>query len=498
MKKIIVIGSGFAGMSAACFLAKAGHDVTVLEKNQTAGGRGSAFCEAGFTFDMGPSWYWMPDVFERFFQKFGKTTADFYSLKRLDPSYRVFWKDETTDVPANFSALQNLFENYEAGAGNRLKTFLEEARFKYEAAMQNFVFKPGISPLEFAHFNVLKAALKLDLLTSIHHHVRKFFSHPKLLQLVEFPILFLGALPQNTPALYTLMNYADMQLGTWYPAGGMVQIANAMQQLAESLGVRFLFDEAATQIEVQHSKAKGVSSGNNFYEADVVIAACDYHHAEQQLLPKAFRNYSESYWESRKMAPSCMLFYVGIQKKVPGLEHHNLFFDAPFSAHAAALYDVPELPAEPLMYVCCPSKTDDSVAPSGCENLFILIPIAAGLEVYKNERERYFQMALQRIESRTKSSISSDVVYRKSFATSDFKTVYNAFKGNAYGLSNTLMQTAFLKPSIKNKKLNNLFYAGQLTVPGPGVPPALISGEIVARQLLSTFKKSKKDAVALS
>lgn len=489
MEKVIVIGSGFAGMSSACFLAKAGCEVTVIEKNAQPGGRARSFTDAGFTYDMGPSWYWMPDVFERFFNQFGKTTADYYELLRLDPSYRVIWNDETIDIPAVYADLRNLFESKEKGAALKLDAFLKEAAYKYNAGINNFVHKPGLSFTEFMRWDVVRSAFKIDLLSSMHKHVRQYFKDPKLLQLVEFPILFLGALPQNTPALYSLMNYADMKLGTWYPKGGMVQIVNAMHELAVSLGVSFKLDEMVTHIEVAEGKASAVVTNKGNYNCDTVVVACDYHHAEEKLVPAEYRNYDEKYWDSRSMAPSSILFYLGINKRVNKLQHHNLFFDAPFEQHAADLYTQPQWPQDPLMYVCCPSKTDDNVAPEGCENLFVLIPVAPGLEDTEATREQYYSIIIDKLEKRTGQNIRDAVIFKRSYAHNDFINDYNAYKGNAYGLANTLMQTAVLKPSIKNKKLHNLFYTGQLTVPGPGVPPSLISGEVVAKQIMQSVHK---------
>lgn len=488
MNTVTIIGSGFAGLSAACFLAKQGATVTVLEKNEQPGGRARSFTAGGFTYDMGPSWYWMPDVFERFFQQFGTTPREFYHLIRLDPSYQVIWADETIPIPADMQALRQLFDRLEPGAGARLDAFLKEAAYKYDAGINKLVYKPGLSITEFMRRDVLSALFKIDLLSSIHTHVRKYFRHPKLLQLTEFPILFLGALPENTPALYSLMNYADMQLGTWYPQGGMVKIVDAMYAVAKSLGVQFRFNEPAEKIVCAGTEVISVETAHSSYRADAVIAACDYHHADRYLLDPVYSNYSESYWNSRKMAPSCLLYYVGVNKRLDNLEHHNLFFDAPFDQHAAALYTNPSWPAEPLMYVCCPSKTDATVAPEGCENLFILIPVAPGLEDTEAIRERYFDIAVTRIEQRTGQSFRDAIVYKRSYAGNNFIDDYHAFKGNAYGLANTLNQTAILKPGIRNKKLHNLFYTGQLTVPGPGVPPALISGEVVAHQVQQLLK----------
>ncbi len=489
MEKVIVIGSGFAGLSAACFLASNGADVTVIEKNEQAGGRARVFRKNGFVFDMGPSWYWMPDVFERFFNQFGKSAKDYYTLKRLDPSYRVFWEDEVVDIPADFTALQAFFDEKEAGAGKKLEAFLKEAAYKYDAGINKFVHKPGLSITEFMSWDVLSSLFKIDMFTSMHSHVRSYFKHPKLLQLTEFPILFLGALPKNTPALYSLMNYADMKLGTWYPDGGMGKIVDGMYELAQSLGVQFKFNEPVVKINAWGTEATGVTTDYGIYSSDAVVVACDYHHADSELLDDEFKNYSEEYWDKRSMAPSCLLYYIGLNKKLDGLEHHNLFFDAPFDKHAAELYTTPKWPDNPLMYVCCPSKTDDSVAPEGCENLFALIPVAPGMEDNEQIKEQYYKIIMRRLEKRLGTNIQDAVVYKRCYAYNDFVGDYNAYKGNAYGLANTLTQTAILKPSIKNKKLINLYYTGQLTVPGPGVPPSLISGEVVANQLLHQLKQ---------
>lgn len=492
MKKVVVIGSGFAGMSAACFMAKAGWNVTVLEKNDMPGGRARQLKEAGFTFDMGPSWYWMPDVFEHFFNCFGKKTADYYQLQRLDPSYRVYWKDDEMDIPADYPAIKNLFEKIEPGGGNALDRFLQEAAYKYDVGINKLVYKPGQSLTEFADADLIKGVFKLDVFTSMKKHIGKYFKHPKLQQLLEFPVLFLGALPADTPALYSLMNYADIKLGTWYPEKGMYSIVNAMYSLATDLGVTFCFGHTVTAIQTGNGKAKTITvqkgSDNIMFEADAVIANADYHFTETKLLQENNRSYSEAYWNKRVMAPSCLLYYVGLNKKLAHVPHHSLFFDSSFEVHGNEIYKTPQWPAEPLFYVSVTSVSDDTVAPAGCENLFFLIPVAAGLQGDTEElREKYFEQILRRFENRTGQEIQSAMVYKRSYAVSDFVNDYNSFKGNAYGLANTLMQTAVLKPSLRSKKVSNLFYTGQLTVPGPGVPPSLISGEVVAKEVLKHF-----------
>lgn len=489
MKHITIIGSGFAGLSAAAYMAKEGHQVTVIEKNEQAGGRARSFESAGFTFDMGPSWYWMPDIFESFFKDFGKQPNDFYQLIRLDPSYQVLWEDLQLPLPANFTELKAVFESLEKGAGNQLELFLKEAAYKYEVGIHKFVEKPGLSITEFFTLDVAKSVFKIDLLTSIHTHVRKYFSNPKLIQIAEFPILFLGALPKNTPALYSLMNYADMKLGTWYPMGGMTELVKGMQQLAMNLGVQFKFNESVLSFEYQNKSISKIITDKNTYPTDAVIAACDYHHLETAVLAPTYRNYTDDYWEKRKMAPSSILIYLGINKKLKNILHHNLLFDAPFDQHAQELYTQPQWPSDPLMYVNCTSASDPSVAPEGNENLMVLIPTAPGLIDTEEIKEAYFKKAMAKLEKHFGEDIENHIVYKRIYAAKNFIADYHAFKGNAYGLANTLDQTAILKPSIKNKHLHNLIYAGQLTVPGPGVPPAIISGKLAAQLTLKNLNK---------
>lgn len=489
-KRVIVIGAGFAGLSAATSLANKGYDVTILEKNEMAGGRARVFQASGFTFDMGPSWYWMPDIFETYFARFGKKPSDYYNLIRLDPSYSViFGPNEAVDLPADMAGLKRLFESIEPGSGARLEEFLRQAAYKYDVGIHKFVWKPSRSITEFMSLKLLYDVARLDVFQSFASHARKFFSHPRLLQLIEFPILFLGATPQNTPAMYSLMNYAEMAMGTWYPMGGMHEIVKGMVSLAEEKGVKILLNQNVQQIELATGSlaARRIVTDKGVFEADVVVAGADYNHVETKLVDPRLRNYDDAYWKKRVMAPSSLLFYLGVNKRLPKLQHHNLFFDEDFTLHAEEIYTNPRWPSRPLFYASAPSKTDPSVAPEGSENLFLLIPVAPDLTDDEATREKYYHLIMERLEAYVGEPIREHVVYKRSYAHSDFKADYNAFRGNAYGLANTLLQTAFLKPSLKNKKVTNLFYTGQLTVPGPGVPPSLISGLVVADEVAREF-----------
>lgn len=490
MKKVSVIGGGVSGLSAACYLAQQGCKVSIIEKNDTLGGRCRVYSEEGFTYDMGPSWYWMPDIFEKFYNDFGKTTSDFYDLVKLDPGFQIFFGgDDVLQVPGNISELYEVFEGIERGGADNLKQYLKEAEWKYVTGMQHLAYKASNSWTEFANLDVLKSIRRTDLFKPMSSYVRKFFKDERLIALMEFPVLFLGAMPNKIPALYSLMNHAALTQGTYYPMGGMYKLIEAMTEIAEGLGVDIHTGTDVKNISVTSWKAKHVKTNKQTFIADAVVAACDYHHTEQMLLDESYRNYDKKYWDKRVMAPSCLIFYIGVSKQIKNLLHHNLFFDTDFDTHAREIYDKPEWPSNPMFYVCAPSKTDPGVAPGGMENMFLLVPIAPGLKDDPIQHEQYFRALITRIEKKTQDTILPYVTYKRSYCINDFKQDYNAFKGNAYGLANTLMQTAMLKPSIKNNKIDNLFYAGQLTVPGPGVPPSIISGKIAAGQASKYLKK---------
>jgi len=484
MKKIGIIGAGLSSLYASCFLAKKGYAVEVFEKNSMAGGRSQYFETNGFTFDMGPSWYWMPELVDDLFQDLGEKRSDYFGLTRLDPAYQVLWKDRTaTQLPASKEQLLTLFDSFEENGGQKLDDFLKDAKIKYDIATESFLENPGLKIGEIAKLSVLKNALKLDVFKSVEKDVAKRFTSEKARSILNFPVLFLGEMPANIPSLYTLMNYADLELGTWYPDGGMHALAAALEKIALKEGVQFHFNTSVQEISVENGLATGLRTEDGFHELDAIVGGADYHHIEQTMIPAQYRRYSPKYWDKRKLAPSSLIYYLGISKEIPGLDHHNLFFDEDLNDHGREIYDNPKWPTKPLFYACAPSKTDKTVAPEGHENIFILMPLAPDLEDSEETREKYFQIIMNRMEDRCGTKIVDDIVYKRSFCVSDFKSEYNSFKGNAYGLANTLLQTANLKPKMQSK-IKNVYYCGQLTVPGPGIPPSLISGKIAAKQLI--------------
>ena len=478
-KNIAIIGSGFSSLSAACYLAKYGHKVTVYEKNKELGGRARQFKEAGFTFDMGPSWYWMPDVFEKFFNDFNKSTKDYYEIRKLEPAYRVYFGlNDYLDIEDDPDKISEKFELIEEGSGKKLKKFLEKAKENYSIGVSDMLYKmPGISPLELVSFKTIKKIRYF--ISTIRKEVNREFKNPKLRSVLEFPVLFLGAKASNTPAFYNFMNYADFGLGTFQPTNGFHDLVNAMVSLGKSLGVDYKVNHDLQRIDIKNKKINSLIFRQKQINCDIVISGADYHHTES-LLPKNFRQYSENYWKNRVFAPSSLLYYVGFNTKINKVQHHNLFFDTNFDKHAEEIYDNPKWPSDPLFYANFTSKTNLKTAPENCENGFFLIPIATDLEDSEEIREKYFKIILDKLELYTGQNLKKSIIYKKSFCVSDFKKEYNSYGGNAYGLANTLFQTAFLRPNIKSKMVQNLYFCGQLTVPGPGVPPAIVSGELVA------------------
>ena len=481
MKKIIVIGGGFSSLSAATYLAREGHHVQLSEKNATLGGRARQYIEDGFTFDMGPTWYWMPDVFEKFFGDFGKRPSDYYSLEKLDPAYRVvFGQDDYVTIPGSTKEIVDVFESREEGGGRQLRKFLKNAGYNYDVAINDVVYRPGKSPLELVS---MKTIPRVGLfLKSISGMASAYFKNPQLRQIIEFPVLFLGAKPSDTPAFYNFMNYADFGMGTWYPKGGMYSVIKGMVELAKEMGVVMHTNASAGKIVVENGKVAGVEVNGELIRADLVVSGADYHHTEQLLEPR-YRAYSERYWDTRTFAPSSLLFYLGLNTKLKNVVHHTLFFDTPFDRHAKSIYDTPEWPDAPLFYGSFPSITDPSVAPEGKEAVIFLIPLAPGLEDTEIHRERYFNMIIDRFEKLTDQSVRDQIVVKKSYCVNDFINDYHSYKGNAYGMANILRQTAFLRPKMKSRKVPGLYFTGQLTVPGPGVPPSLISGNIVSQMV---------------
>ncbi len=478
--KAVVIGAGFGGLSAAALLAKDGFDVTVLEKNEQAGGRARVWEKDGFVFDMGPSWYLMPEVFENFFSLFGKKSSDYYKLVRIDPNYRVFFgKDEVRDVPADRKKIESLFDQLENSGGEKLRRYMESSSYQYRVAMKDFMYRDYDSLLDIFNWQLISKGLKLHIFESLDRFACRYFKDDRIRKILEYTVVFLGGSPSNTPALYSIMSHVDFDLGVWYPYGGIGEVVKGFHKLAEEQGASILCDHAVKRIEVTSNRARIVVTDKGIFPADLVVINADYQYAENKMLDPGKRNYSPRYWEKKKIGPSAFILYLGINKRIPGLLHHNLYLDPKWEQHFREIFAQPAWPTSPSFYISCPSKTDPTVAPRGMENIFILVPVAPGLEDSEQIREKYYQKVIASLEELVGEKIQESIKVKRIYAHRDFKNDYNAYKGTALGMAHTLFQTAVFRPSHHNKKVANIYYTGNYTHPGIGVPMVVISSQII-------------------
>lgn len=485
----VVIGAGFGGLSTACYLAEAGASVKVIEKNDQLGGRASTLERDGFRFDMGPSWYLMPDVFERFFAHFDRTPTEYYELTHLDPHYRIFFKDgDRVDMSADLEAVRQTFEEYETGAGEAFDRYLAKSKENYEAGMEHFVYEDRSSITDFLDPRLAAYARGLTLLGSMQDHVEGYFDHPKLQQIVQYTLVFLGGSPTNTPALYNLMSHVDFNLGVYYPEDGMAGVVDGIAQLARELGVEFITNSPVTRIE-PYARTQVVHTEEDSFRTDYVVSDADYAHTEQELLAPEYRQYDESYWASRTYAPSAFLLYLGVEGDVDPLKHHTLVLPTDWQEHFDQIFEEPTWPDDPAYYVCVPSDTDETVAPAGHSNLFILVPIAPGLDDEEPVRESYRDQVLADLAENTGVDVRDRIVVEERFSVSEFADRYNSYAGTALGLAHTLDQTALFRPPHRSEAVDGLYFTGGDTTPGIGVPMCLISGQLTAEYVAEDYGK---------
>ncbi|MFM9903819.1 MAG: phytoene desaturase family protein [Pyrinomonadaceae bacterium] len=486
-KKVVIIGAGIGGLGAAGLFAKKGYDVTVLEKNANLGGRANIFEHEGFKFDMGPSWYLAPDIFEHYFNLVGEKVEDHLDLKKLSPSYRIFFRNngESLDINSNIDLDTATFEAIEAGAGDKLRAYLKQSEYQYDVATQHFMFKNYDSIFDFFNKRVMTEGQKLSVFSTMHRFVSKFFKSKKLQQVMEYTMVFLGTSPYEAPALYNLMSHMDFNQGVFYPQGGFYTLIDALANIAERNGAVLRVNSPVDRILVENGRATGVRvEGGEIIDADIVISNADMWFTETKLLDERYQTYREKYWKKRTMAPSAFIMYLGVSEKLPSLVHHNLLFSEDWRKNFDDIYKDPRLPDEPSLYVCAPSVTDPYVAPQGKENLFVLVPIASDLPITDEQKEVYADRVLALMESEMNlPDLRKKIEYTRIYTVENFAADYNAYKGSALGLAHTLRQTAIFRPKNKSKKVGNLFYVGAGTNPGIGTQICLISAELAYKRV---------------
>lgn len=485
-KRVVVIGSGVGGLASAALLAKDGYQVTLLEKNEQLGGRASLLVKDGFSFDMGPSWYLMPDVYERFFNAMGATTADYLTLKRLTPHYRIFHADGTfSEITGDRDADKALFERIEPGSAAAFDRYLAEAKVKYDVSVDAILYRNFIKPWDFLAKDVRDKGRQLQVFESMERYVRRYFKTEKMQQIVLYTLVFLGGIPRNTPALYSLMAHVDFNLGVWYPDGGLYAVTRALQQLAEKHGVAYHCNEPVMRIETQNGRVVAVHTAAHVYPADLVVSNADYTHTETLIDDRSRRQFSPRYWKTRTLAPSAFILYLGVKGSISRFVHHNILFGPDWTKHFRDIADHPSWPKTPSLYICAPSKSDPNVAPEGHENLFVLVPIASGLTETPESRRQYGDFVIDYIERAIGEPFRDRIVVREDFSVTDFAERYNSLRGTALGLAHTLWQSSLFRPSNRSSKLSNLYFVGANTNPGIGVPMCLISAHLVRDRIMS-------------
>jgi phytoene desaturase len=487
MKKAVVIGAGVGGLALANILAKTGWKVSVYDRLPQAGGRMGELRAKGFMFDTGPSWYLMPEVFQHYFELLGEDVSAHLDLIKLSPAYKVFYDyHKPITVTGSLKKDERTFDAIEAGAGQKLRDYVRTAERNYRAAMEHFLYNPFTRAGSLANRRVVAQlpALSQQLIRPLHSHVARYVRAQPLQQILEYPMVFLGASPWNAPALYHLMSFLDFKQGVYYPRGGMYRVVEALQRVGEKLGVAYHFNATATKIEVAGGRATAVQFGKKQVAADLVVSGADLHFTETALLPESARTYPQKYWKKRVAGPSALLLYLGIKGELPQLQHHNLFFVKDWKQNFADIFERKAWPENASIYVCKPSATDKSVAPKGHENVFVLVPLPADIN-HPEQLEAAADRYLTQLEKMANiPDLRERIVYKSMRGPADFAEMYNSWNGTALGMAHLLKQSAFWRPGARSKKVQNLLYVGGGVQPGIGVPMCLISAEVAYKQLV--------------
>lgn len=490
MARIAIIWSGFWWLSAAIHCAHWWHEVDVYEKNEQVGGRASVLKKNWFRRDMWPSWYLMPDLFEEFFQWFWLERKDFINLTPIDPSYRIYFKDsgKHIDVYKNVERNREAFEEIEPGSTDKLIDYLKISKHQYEVAMKEFVIKNYDSIRDFFTRRMMTEWRKMNVLSNLHNHVKKYFKTDEMQKIMEYPLVFLWTAPSSAPALYNIMTHVDFNGWVWYPDGWIYAIIDALSKIAISKWVNFYLNSPVKEIVVDAWIASWIIVNWELKKYDAIISNADYHFTETKLLDTKRQTFGQSYRDKKIMAPSGFILYLWVKGEVTWLDHHTLIFCKDWAKNFDDIFKDKVAPADPSLYVCCPSKSDKSVAPEGYENLFVLVPFPPGIELRDKEQKAYRDKVLSIIEDEIGDKFTDRIVEEEFFCVKEFKERYNAFQWSALGLAHTLKQTAIFRPNTISKKVKNLFYAWGYTNPWIWMPMCLISWKLAYERVEKLFK----------
>jgi phytoene desaturase len=499
---VVVIGGGIGGLASAALLARAGHEVTLLESHATLGGRAGSWEKDGFRFDTGPSWYLMPEVFDHFYRLLGTSAAEQLELVTLDPGYRTFFQGvaDPIDVSADRDENIDLFESVRRGSGIRLARYLRSAATTYELAKRNFLYTTFQSVRPLLADEVITRLPKLVslLLTSLWSKAARTVWDDRLRKILAYPAVFLGASPYAAPSMYHLMSHLDLADGVRYPIGGFARVIESIADLAVAEGVTIIRSATATRIVVEDGAAKGVEyrdehKRKEVAEADVVVSGVDLHFSETQLLEPENQTFPEEYWAKATPGPSAILLYLGVKGDLPELEHHNLLFAEDWRAGFDAIFGAePHVPSPPSLYVCKPSGVDSKVAPDGHENLFVLVPIPADATFGKGGVDGKGDKAVESLADSVIEQIAdwaripdlaSRITVRRTVGPTDFASELNSWRGTALGPAHILRQSAMFRARNASKKVSGLYFVGGSTIPGVGLPMCLISAEVALKRI---------------
>jgi phytoene desaturase len=481
--RVVIIGGGVGGLAVACLLAKAGRQVTVLEKNEQLGGRASLLGVGGFRFDTGPSWLLMRGVFEHFFALLDEPLENHLQLTKLTPSYRVFdaASGQQLDILSDLVRDAATFASVEPGADARLRQYLAQVAATNNLTLSRFLYTTFASKREL----LIPKLIRSQLLTSMHREAASFFADPLLQKTISYPAIFLGTSPYRAPALYGLLNHYLFNEGVWYPKGGMYSLVEALVRIGRRQGVVHRTNVAVTKINSTDGRANGVSTQHEQFPADIVISNAGKYHTETSLLGPEQRDHSPKYWQRRSWSPSALLLYLGVNRQYDSLAHHNLLFSKNWRRNLTDIFKSSDFPQDPSLYICAPSKTDATVAPKGYENLFVLAPVSAGLQYTQHQLETFAESVLATLETQMSlPNLRQHILYKRMFCVHDFAERFNSFKGTSLGLQHTLRQSALFRPSNTGKKVQGLYFVGADAHPGVGLPPVLISAELLYKQLI--------------